>query len=296
MADQLSVLEAMLDENPESSTWDTAALDRAAEEANQEQAPEPTQEPVVEPEEPQPVVQEEEAPAEVQPEPGLPVEPDDNAERSRLGRRLANMERHHQMEMQDLKMMLAQQNQAMSVLMQRLQQPQAPAEPEDDYIPTTRSEFNRYLAQQMQQQVQQQTEGQRQAQQRYEQGYMNTLKAFSQVEEDDAVYHEVISEVTRKDSPFNIKHSDNPMTDARINYAEAKLAILNKQIKSVKVVSRENPIKGKAPVAPLGSGSATNSRAPVKDAVLPKLSAEALGVASYFKLTPDAISKALTRK
>ena len=125
---------------------------------------------------------------------------------------------------------------------------------------------------------------------------MNTLKAFSQVEEDDAVYHEVISEVTRKDSPFNIKHSDNPMADARINYVEAKLAILNKQLKSAKVVTKENPIKGKAPVAPLGTGSTTNSKAPAKDAVLPKLSAEAMGVANYFKLTPDAISKALTRK
>jgi hypothetical protein len=294
MADQLSVLEAMLDESPESTTWDTAALDRAAEEANQEPVVEPTQEPVVEQEpaeQPVAVEPEPEVPVETPP----PVETEDNAERSRLGRRLANMERQHQQEMQDLKMMLAQQNQAMTMLMQKMQ-PQPQAEPEDDYIPTTRAEFDRYLANRMQQHVQQQSEGQRQAQQRYEQGYMNTLKAFSQVEEDDAVYHEVISEVTRKDSPFNIKHSDNPMADARINYVEAKLAILNKQLKSAKVVSRENPIKGKSPVAPLGSGSATNSRAPAKDAVLPKLSAEALGVASYFKLTPDAISKALTRK
>jgi hypothetical protein len=294
MADQLSVLEAMLDESPESSTWDTAALDRAAEEAEQ-LVTEPTQEPVVE-EEPteQPVAEESEP--EAQPEPKIPVETEDNAERSRLGRRLANMERQHQQEMQDVKMMLSQQTQAMTVLMQRLQTPQAPPEPEDDYIPTTRAEFNRYLAQQMQQQVQQQTEGQRQAQQRYEQGYMNTLRAFSQVEEDDAVYHEVISEVTRKDSPFNIKHSDNPMADARINYVEAKLALISKQLKSVKVVAKENPIKGKTPTVPLGSGSATNSRATVKDAVLPKLSADALGVASYFKLGPDDISKTLNRK
>jgi len=62
-------------------------------------------------------------------------------------------------------------------------------------------------------------------QQKYELGYINQLKQFAGRNPD--LHAEIVQEMMAN---FNVKHSTNPMLDARANYAEAKAAILSKKI------------------------------------------------------------------
>jgi len=62
-------------------------------------------------------------------------------------------------------------------------------------------------------------------QQKYELGYINQLKQFAGRNPD--LHAEIVQEMMTN---FNVKHSNNPMLDARANYAEAKAAILSKKI------------------------------------------------------------------
>ena len=61
--------------------------------------------------------------------------------------------------------------------------------------------------------------------------YLNTLKApVLKGNTPDDIHVEVIAELQKVESPFNLRRHDNPMVDAQMNYLEAKSSILQKRL------------------------------------------------------------------
>lgn len=66
-------------------------------------------------------------------------------------------------------------------------------------------------------------------QEAYSRNYLNTFKSFGS--RDPEFYPEIYDEMVKN---FNIRYSDDPRNDARVNYAEAKAAILSKKYAPLK--------------------------------------------------------------
>ena len=61
--------------------------------------------------------------------------------------------------------------------------------------------------------------------------YLNTLKApVLKGNTPDDIHAEVIEELQKVDSPFNLRRYDNPTVDAQMNYLEAKASVLQKRL------------------------------------------------------------------
>jgi len=182
-------------------------------------------------------------------------EPTDNAERSRLGRRLKATE------------------DKLDAILARLQpaepQPERPAAiPEnvtydDTFIQgkideavqagtlpeTIMTPHDQYKVNQFVTQLQHQIGNE------YAVRYLNNLKSpVLKGDTPDDVHVEVLAELQRVESPFNLRRYDNPTVDARMNYLEAKNAVLTKRLVSGKP---PNVFKGKKGELPTGTSVTT---------------------------------------
>lgn len=134
----------------------------------------------------------------------LPSEPTDNAERSALGRKVAAQGET-----------LARIEQTLAEMVGNQRQPvEEPIEDGlddlDDDTPLTKREVERLL--------ENRERKRKDADTKYQNGYRNTLAHLGQGQ--DPELHAVIVEKMMND--YNIKHSDNPVVDAQLNYANAR--------------------------------------------------------------------------
>lgn len=78
----------------------------------------------------------------------------------------------------------------------------------------------------------------------FSRNYLNDFKSLGS--RDSELYPEIYDEMIKN---FNIRYSDDPKNDARVNYAEAKAALLSRKFAPVKP-----NIKGKKPEIPIDLG------------------------------------------
>ena len=72
-------------------------------------------------------------------------------------------------------------------------------------------------------------------QKQYSQNYLKTFRTLGG-REDPEFYKEVFSEMLKN---FDIRHSDDPIMDARINFSEAKIAVLSRKLPQGKTNLRD---------------------------------------------------------
>jgi hypothetical protein len=181
--------------------------------------------------------------------------PEDNAEKSRLGRKVAAMERLFEQQSAQLTQLTnfastiaqAMQQQAQTET-QRKNQSELP-----EYIPTETNEFVPFAEKMIESALaKKQTEAERESQE-FAQGYIAYIDELSADEDDPALVAEIKKLTTGTGEPYNKRLSNNPVADAGKNYQRAKKHLLNAQLGTGK--GKENPFRGGKPDTPLGSGS-----------------------------------------
>lgn len=208
-----------------------------------------------------------------------PSEPKDNAERSRLGREVkalkASMEQ------------IAQQNQLLMNIIQAQMQNAQPQQEEEDFIPTSRKEMDAWLEQREQSKMQRLS----MAQQVYSRDYIGAIEALREEDDDDELFAEASKLCLKRGEKFcNVVKGDGKL-DAEVNLAKAKAYVLKSRLKGSKTsdTPKQNPFKGKAPIAPLGSGPSSTSATPAKK--LTKLNGDLSGLARDLGLNADDLAK-----
>jgi hypothetical protein len=220
----------------------------------------------------------EEAPQAVQQaqEVEAPVEPEDNAVRSQLGRKVKYMEDTMNETLGKLDAFLQSQSQP------QYQQPQyAPPvqeEVEEEFLTNRNvgSVIENYMTQHQSQQSQEQA--------RYENDYVKmTNRLASEVDETD--YTEINTEMMTN---FNVRHGNDASADAERNWLRAERAVLRKrQANPV----RKAPLKQEKPSAPLGGGSVQNASA--KKVKMPKFDDATLAYMKKTGMTEERAAKIL---
>jgi hypothetical protein len=257
--------EASQEEQTEEMDFSDAALSRAAEGAEEEETVEASteeveevEEEVAEEEETEPVdtekdplqLEEEEETealeAEVGEEEEVQPEPSDNADRSKLGRKVKFMEDS----LNGIKESIDDRMDRIEQMLTKNQQPEPYKEDfedeDDEEIILTKKEFKEQMQSFMTEQQTQKTDSQAQ----YEKGYLSTIKQLGAEEESEDEFNAIYDEMMTN---FNNKLSDNPEMDAERNWLKATKSVLKKQ--AAQPIKKENPLKGRKPKAPLGKGS-----------------------------------------
>jgi len=221
---------------------------------------------------------------------GIPDEPADNRERSRLGRRMKSLE------------------DTLFNISSKLDTIGKPATEETAVVAPVHSAVygDDYLAQQIQAAKEQGiipdiittpediimtnnfvNQVNQSMQHRYVHGYLGETARLQTVGKvADTLHNEIMAELRSSTSPFNTQHTGNPSIDARINYAEAKAAILAKQVATPKTV-----FKGKG--AETATGVTASTRTDTVKEEIPELDAKALEFVRYTGMKPESVKAAL---
>lgn len=196
-----------------------------------------------------------------------PEEVLDHKESSRLGRKVKGIEG------------------TLQQILARLEQPQTKKEPEVEVpdVITTPEDVEKVL--------QARESKTYQAKVQYEQNYLKQIDLLKAAKGNEDLHDEIVTEMMQNHN--NMYDIRNPSADARVNYAEAKAAVLAKKIAnpSPKVAERKN-VSEKSPVQPAASATRT---AP-KTFALPKLDDEAQSYVDYLRkkgMTDEDIAKEL---
>ncbi len=137
--------------------------------------------------------------------------PETQADRSRLGRKVQRYEQE-MAEIKDMFKTFLEVNQARQPVY-------SPTEPEEDELPefiSTPQDVEKILEARDKKKAKEE-ETKQQEQKVYESRYINTFFSFA---EDDPDHFDEIEEIMQ--SKFNIRHSNNPVVDARLNFLEAR--------------------------------------------------------------------------
>jgi len=185
----------------------------------------------------------------------LPEEPEDNAARSKLGRKVAAMFRKQDRveEILDKLTSLLEKSQ--------VTQPVQDEEEEeffDEDEPLTPKKLEEILEKRERQREEQAAQ--------YENGY---IKKVAELGSDltPEEHEEIVNEMMAN---FNVRYTNNPELDAERNYLKAERAVLRKKLAKPK---KSNPLKGEKPRSPLGV--ANNQKVEKKSPALPDLDPEA---------------------
>lgn len=197
----------------------------------------------------------------------LKPEPDDNAERSKLGRKVKTLEDTLQTLIEKLD--------------QTIQAPKPDSEGDDDDdefdIPTTQEEFERKV---------EEYESKKTAKiKQYESGYVQKVNELW-ADEDEDVRKEIEAELLKN---FNGKYSDDPARDAEINYLKAERSYLRKLTSTLADKPRINPLKGEKTPTPVGGESIPKK---AKDSTV-KLDAFAQEFADSVEMSEESRREAL---
>lgn len=210
-------------------------------------------------------------------------EPSDNAERSKLGRKVKYMEDS----LNGIKESIDERMDRMEKLFSQGQQQERHEEQfeddEDEEVVLTKKEMREQMQQLMKEQQTQETNSQVQ----YEKGYLSTIKQLGSEEESEEEFNDIYDEMMAN---FNKKHSDNPEMDAEKNWLRATKSVLKKQ--AAKPIKKENPLKGRKPKSPLGKGGGDTT--PDTSPTTPKLDDVAAEFIRKTKMSDEAVADALS--
>jgi hypothetical protein len=207
----------------------------------------------------------------------LSVEPEDNAVRSQLGRKVKAMEE----QLGNIGPAIDRLNLFLDSQGTGEPEVEPEVEPEDDgeaLIFTkkeVREEFSRLKAEE-----QKRTDN-------YAGSYEAELLAqSSKFGDDQATFDQIWAEIEANYTP---QVSDTPKQDAEMAYLRAKNAVLIKQV--AQPLDKESPLKGKEPVGPLGAG--LNGKVQANEVKRPKLDKAAEKYLEDSDLTKEEIDAAL---
>jgi hypothetical protein len=234
-------------------------LDRAAEELMAETAAaEEQQEEAVEESEAEAVEEQQEEAVEDGAE-----APADNADRSRMGRKMKTM-------MENMETMQAK--------LDALTPVQAATEDEDGGELLTRAEAREETRKTIAA-MNQENEA---ATLKYEMAFMQHVGSMGEGDEHEAIVEEMLTN-------YNTKATGDPNTDVELNYAKATAAFYKSQIG--KTPARTNPVKGAAPSGALGVSS--TATVPKKAVAMPKLDADLQDFVNNQGMSADSVKEAL---
>ena len=254
-------------------------LDRAAEQPDPTLAEEtPTEEAPIKEEEPP-----KEEPAKdipVEEEPGEPEEPSDNAERSKLGRRVSAIESSIQTLVEELRTVIKQTGKE-----------DTPTDEEED-IWTDEDDENGYVTkkdltgfyQKLRMQEAKEADRVKSETDKYNSDYNSVFQEFGKT--GDAEFHaEVLQEMK---AHHNFKRSNSGLLDAELNYLKAKDAVLQK-----KATEHENPLDKNKGKDAKNLGVPSDTVVPGKIGALVKLDKYAEEFVSRVGMSEDSVKKAL---
>ena len=187
--------------------------------------------------------------------------PEDNAEKSRLGRKLADMERKFVEQGQQL-------SQVIDIIQAFAQQAQAhqaqtqTSEQDPEYIPTETQEFVPFLEKKLESILERKMSKEQQSAHDFANNYIGYIEELASEEDDPAIAAAIKKLTTGPGEAHNKKHSNNPIADAGKNYQRAKKQILAAQ--HGKGDENQNPLKGGKPDSPLGAASGNTTKREVK--------------------------------
>lgn len=229
-----------------------------------------------------------------------PEEPVDNAERSRLGRRLKQIEEQNKQlinEIQSLRGGQPKQEPQENVTFdrnyvnQRLQSILEAAVERGEIPATVVTPQDSYLVDRFVKTAEAQIVNE--ANQKFASGYIQTLQSpHLKGDTPDDIHAEVIAELYKEESPFNLKRLYNPVADAHLNYMEAKNAILQKRLTENKP---KTVFKGKPENAPpIGTSVSTRTETVSND--LPELDAASQDLIKRMGMSPESVKAALSKE
>ena len=258
--EQASVTAPVVTDEDLSSAWNQTQATEAATEETQptQQAQEPT-----------------EAAEQAATEPEIPEEPTDNAERSKLGRRLKGVEETIG-RIASLLEQQAQERQFQQFAPPPVQQPE-PQEEIPEYI-TTPAELERYLSYR---------DGQRQrAETAYQGNYLKSCHAMSRLDPDlsQDIFNEMIAN-------FNTKHTGNAVVDSQLNWAQAKSSVLAKKLAAKANPEPSDRFQGTKTALPTGVSATTRTQPPKQ--TLPKLDEAAMEFIKSTGMSDESVRAAL---
>ena len=234
----------------------------------------------------------------------LPDEPEDHGDRSKLGRRVSEMEKRMEGSLAEIKELLSrreeQQQQApwqdpyMAQWQYGNQQnpyqpPSQAAEEDEDFVDiTSRAQLDKEVARYLQRkEAEDRTRGQ-QYERQYAPAFVREMQTngITDAKEQEAVWNVMVQN-------FNVRYSDNAAHDAQINFLKAQNELLKQQATADKQPKpKESPLKGGQPTAPLGV-SQTAKEAPAKEPEMPDLDPWALKFVQRTGMDKKAVSEAL---
>lgn len=212
----------------------------------------------------------------------VPEEPSDNAERSKLGRRVSEIEKTFKDELSGLKsLLLEQRSQPQNIPeyndVRQMEEDKFHLDPDDVVTVKDLDAYNDYRDRQKQMQRERET-------QVYNSAYSNSLYNHQA----DNMYEEIIQELNAN---HNIRRSQNGASDAELNYLHAKNAVLERKMSEISNV-RKSPLGANQDGdVPLGGPTDTNNpRARTKRV---KLDTYAEGLVKDLGLSDEKVQKVL---
>jgi len=221
----------------------------------------------------------------------LPEEPADNVERSRLGRNLSNLQKKFDAFMEKFEQQTPQKPQQAQPPVENITyndqfiQSQIEAAVERGELPAT------IVTPQDQLQVTRFMNGlQSYMGNQYANQYLGTLSSpVLKGDTPDDIHAEVVAELQRIESPFNLRRYDNPTLDAQVNYLEAKSAILMKKYSGKKP---DNVFKGKPKDSP-ATGTSVSTRTDMVSEDIPELDQASQDLIKRMGISPETVKAAL---
>ena len=217
-----------------------AAAEEPVEEPVEEEVHEEPEKPEVPEGEPEVPVQPEE-----EPEPELPEEPEDNAVRSKLGRKVQYLE--------------GELEKALGVINQ-LQQPPAEEEEVDPDMPVTRGDIERIIEQRETHRVQQA--------QQYADNYNGGLVRLG-LDLEESEHAEILKAVETVKDP---SRTGNPDIDAQVNFYKAKTVVYEKKLREKS--KPVNPLSKNEDAEPENLSPGVETKTKTKSVAMPKLDPE----------------------
>ncbi|MFA5340602.1 MAG: hypothetical protein WC332_02380 [Clostridia bacterium] len=222
----------------------------------------------------------------------IPDEPADNAERSRLGRRMKSIEEQNKQLLEEIKSLRGEKPLKQETAVPEnvtyndsFIQSQLDIAVEKGIIPSTiitpqdQVKVNNFINK-LQSDIGNQ----------YANKYLGTLNSPSlKGQTPDDIHAEVVAELQKYESPFNQRRYDNPLLDAKMNYLEAKESILMKRLSSGKP---ENKFKGKPKDSP-ATGTSISTRTLATATDLPELDAYSKDFIAKTGMSEESVRAAL---
>jgi hypothetical protein len=208
----------------------------------------------------------------------LPEEPEDNAERSKLGRRVSSL----QEEISSLK----------SLLLEQQRQPQSI--PEYDDVKLKEEEFDMDPDEPLTLRDLEKREAYKaQQEERANQLYNNSYSNFIQQMSGNDLHDEICEELKAN---FNVRRTTDGFADAEVNYLNAKTAVLERKMSELSKPQKSSPLSKNKGGEETPLGGPTDTQNPPPASSMPKMDSYAEDFIKYHEKRGKPISEERVKK